>query len=110
MSETRKLAAIIAIDVVGYSRLMGEDEAGTARAVREHREATQPIVASHDGCIVQIVGDGLLLEFPSVVGAVECAIALQKLKVARNAETPEHRRIVYRIGINLGDVPIEGDG
>jgi TolB-like protein/class 3 adenylate cyclase len=110
MTETRKLAAIMAIDVVGYSRLMGEDEAGTARAVREHREAARPIVASHGGRIVQIVGDGLLLEFASVVGAVECAIAIQKLMVERNAETPEVRRIVYRIGVNLGDVLIEGDG
>src|SRR5271168_2865580 len=109
MGETRKLAAIMAIDVVGYSRLMGEDEAGTARAVREHREAARPIVASHGGRIVQIVGDGLLLEFPSVVGAVECAIAIQRLMVERNAETPEHRRIVYRIGVNLGDVLIEDD-
>ena len=109
MTETRKLAAIMAIDVVGYSRLMGEDEAGTARAVREHREAARPIVASHGGRIVKTIGDGLLLEFPSVVGAVECAIAIQKLMVERNAETPEHRRIVYRIGVNLGDVLIEGD-
>jgi TolB-like protein/class 3 adenylate cyclase len=110
MTENRKLAAIMAIDVVGYSRLMGEDEAGTARAVREHREAARPIVASHGGRIVQIVGDGLLLEFASVVGAVECAIAIQKLMVERNAGTPEVRRIVYRIGVNLGDVLIEGDG
>jgi class 3 adenylate cyclase len=110
MTEARKLAAIMAIDVVGYSRLMGEDEAGTARAVREHREAARPIVASHGGRIVQIVGDGLLLEFASVVGAVGCAIAIQKLMVERNAETPEVRRIVYRIGVNLGDVLIEGDG
>ena len=110
MTETRKLAAIMAIDVVGYSRLMGEDEAGTARAVRDHREAARPIVARHGGRIVQIVGDGLLLEFPSVVGAVECAIAIQKLMVERNTETPEVRRIVYRIGVNLGDVLIEGDG
>ena len=109
MTETRRLAAIMAIDVVGYSRLMGEDEAGTARAVREHREAARPIVASHGGRIVQIAGDGLLLEFPSVVGAVECAIAIQKLMVERNAGTPEVRRIVYRIGVNLGDVLIEGD-
>ena len=65
MTEARRLAAIMAIDVVGYSRLMGEDESGTARAVREHREAARPIVASHGGRIVQIVGDGLLVEFPS---------------------------------------------
>jgi TolB-like protein/class 3 adenylate cyclase len=109
MAETRKLAAILAADVVGYSRLMGEDEAGTARAVREHREAARPIVASHGGRIVKTTGDGLLLEFPSVVAAVECAIAIQKLMAERNAATPEEKRIVYRIGVNLGDVLIEGD-
>ncbi len=109
MAETRKLAAILAADVVGYSRLMGEDEAGTARAVRERREAAGPIIAGHGGRIVKTMGDGLLLEFPSVVAAVECAIAIQKLMVARNADTPENKRIVYRIGVNLGDVLIEGD-
>ena len=88
---------------------MGEDEAGTARAVREHREAARPIVADHGGRIVKTTGDGLLLEFPSVVAAVECAIAIQKLMVERNAGTPEAKRIVYRIGVNLGDVLIEGD-
>jgi class 3 adenylate cyclase len=109
MTETRKLTAIMAIDVVGYSRLMGEDEAGTARAVLEHREAARPIVATYAGRIVKTTGDGLLLEFPSVVAAVECAIAIQKLMVERNAETPESRRIVYRIGVNLGDVLVQGD-
>jgi TolB-like protein len=109
MAETRKLAAIMAVDVVGYSRLMGEDEAGTARAVREHRDAARPVVASRGGRIVKTMGDGLLLEFPSVVDAVECAIAIQKLMVVRNAETPEAKRIVYRVGVNLGDVLIEGD-
>jgi len=109
MTETRKLAAIIAVDVVGYSRLMAEDEAGTALAVREHREAARPIVASLNGRIVKTMGDGLLLEFPSVVAAVECAIAIQKLMVDRNAQTPENKRMVYRMGVNLGDVLIEGD-
>ena len=109
MTETRKLAAILAVDVVGYSRLMGEDEAGTARSVRERREAARPIVADHGGRIVKTTGDGLLLEFPSVVAAVECAIAIQKLMAERNAATPEAKRIVYRIGVNLGDVLIEGD-
>ena len=107
--ERRRLAAILAADVVGYSRLMGEDEAGTARSVREHREAARPIVADHGGRIVKTTGDGLLLEFPSVVAAVECAIAIQKLMAERNAETPETKRILYRIGVNLGDVLIEGD-
>jgi class 3 adenylate cyclase len=109
MAETRKLAAIMAIDVVGYSRLMGEDEAGTARAVREHRDAATPIVTGRRGRIVKTMGDGLLLEFPSVVAAVECAVAIQKLMVERNAATPEAKRLVYRIGVNLGDVLIEGD-
>src|SRR5271168_3174102 len=109
MGETRKLAAIMAVDVVGYSRLMGEDEAGTAKAVREHRDAARPIVSVLGGRIVQIVGDGLLLEFPSVVAAVECAVAIQNMMVERNVDTPEARRIVYRIGVHLGDVLIDGD-
>ena len=109
MAETRNLAAIMAVDVVGYSRLMGGDEAGTARAVKEHRDAARPIVAGLGGRIVKTMGDGVLLEFPSVVAAVECAIAIQKLMVERNADAPEAKRIVYRIGVNLGDVLIEGD-
>jgi class 3 adenylate cyclase len=109
MSPSRRLAAILAADVVGYSRLMGEDEAGTARAVSEHREALRPIVANLGGRIVKTTGDGLLLEFPSVVAAVECAIAIQRLMAERNAGTPEPRRILYRIGVNLGDVLVEGD-
>src|ERR1700689_3238410 len=109
MTATRRLAAIMAIDVVGYSRLMGEDEAGTARAVKEHRDAARPIVAGVGGRIVKTMGDGVLLEFPSVVAAVECAVAIQKLMVERNAEISEAKRIVYRIGVNLGDVLIEGD-
>ena len=109
MTATRRLAAILVADVVGYSRLMGEDEAGTARAVSEHRAAARPIVAGFGGRIVKTTGDGLLLEFPSVVAAVECAIALQKVMVERNAETPEPKRILYRIGVNLGDVLIDGD-
>jgi TolB-like protein/class 3 adenylate cyclase len=109
MTAARRLAAILAADVVGYSRLMGEDEAGTARAVSEHREAARPIIAGLGGRIVKTTGDGLLLEFPSVVAAVECAIAIQKLMAERNAETPEAKRIVYRIGVDLGDVLIEGD-
>ena len=99
----------MAIDVVGYSRLMGEDEAGTARAVRGHREAAEPIVAGRGGRIVKTMGDGLLLEFPSVVEAVECAIAIQELMAGRNAGVPEARRIVYRAGLHLGDVLVEGE-
>jgi len=109
MLEARKLAAILFADVVGYSRLMGEDEAGTARAVREHREALRPIVTSRGGRIVSTSGDGLLLEFPSVVAAVECAIAIHTHAAGRNAETPEAKRILYRIGVSLGDLLIDGD-
>ncbi len=109
MTAARRLAAILAADVVGYSRLMGKDEAGTARAVREHREAARPIVAGLGGRIVKTMGDGLLLEFPSVVAAVECAVAIQKLMAERNAGTLDDKRIVYRIGVNLGDVLIDGD-
>ena len=109
MTGTRRLAAIMAVDVVGYSRLMSEDEAGTALAVREDREAARPLVAGLGGRIVKTMGDGVLLEFPSVVAAVECAVLIQKLMVERNAGTPEAKRILYRIGVNLGDVLIEGD-
>ncbi len=109
MTETRKLAAILAADVVGYSRLMGEDEAGTARAVRERRDAAAPIVRGFGGRLVKTTGDGVLLEFPSVVAAVECAVLMQKMMAERNAALPEAKRLVYRMGANLGDVLIEGD-
>jgi adenylate cyclase len=109
MTAARRLAAILAADVVGYSRLMGQDEAGTAKGVREGHEASTPIVAGHGGRIVKTTGDGVLMEFPSVVAAVECAIAIQRLMTERNAETPEDKRILYRIGMNLGDVLVEGD-
>jgi TolB-like protein/Tfp pilus assembly protein PilF len=109
MSETRKLAAILAADVVGYSRLMGEDEAGTARAVRERREAAAPIVREFGGRLVKTMGDGVLIEFPSVVAAVECALLIQKMMAECNADVPEAKRILYRIGVNLGDVLIDGD-
>jgi class 3 adenylate cyclase len=107
--EARKLAAIMAVDVVGYSRLMGEDEAGTARAVRGHREEAIPIIAGRGGRIFKTMGDGLLLEFPSAVTAVECAVAIQKTMETRNADTPDAKRVVYRIGVNFGDVLIEDD-
>jgi adenylate cyclase len=109
MTEKRRLAAIMAVDVVGYSRLMGEDEAGTARAVRDHREAARILVAELGGRIVKTIGDGLLLEFPSAVAAVECAVKVQEMMAVRNAGTPEAKRIVYRIGVNLGDVLIDGE-
>ncbi len=109
MAASRRLAAILAADVVGYSRLMGEDEAGTARAVRERREAAAPVVAAHGGRLFKTTGDGMLIEFPSVVAAVECALAMQKQTAERNAGIPEAKRILYRIGVDLGDVLIDGE-
>jgi TolB-like protein/class 3 adenylate cyclase/cytochrome c-type biogenesis protein CcmH/NrfG len=105
----RRLTAIMAADIAGYSRLMGVDEVGTARALREHRAAVDPIMASHGGRIVKTTGDGVLAEFPSIVAAVECAVAVQKLMAERNGDLPEDRQMRFRIGINLGDVLIEGD-
>jgi class 3 adenylate cyclase len=107
--DRRRLAAILAADVAGYSRLMGEDEAGTAKIVRERREAATPIVRSFDGRLVKTTGDGVLLEFPSVVAAVECAIVIQTMMVERNAGLTETKRVVYCVGVRLGDVLIEGD-
>jgi TolB-like protein/class 3 adenylate cyclase len=105
----RRLAAIVAADVSGYSRLMGLDEVGTARTLREHRKVTDALVAKHGGRLVKSTGDGVLLEFPSVVDAVECAVAVQSLMAERNQGVPEDRRMLFRIGINLGDILIEGD-
>src|SRR3974390_277874 len=105
----RRLAAIVAADVAGYSRLMGLDEVGTARNLREHRAVTDAVVAKHGGRIVKTTGDGVLLEFPSVVDAVECAVAVQAVMAERNEGIPEDRRMLLRIGINLGDILIEGE-
>ena len=105
----RRLAAILAADVAGYSRLMGLDEAGTARILREHRVVADALVAKHGGRIVKTTGDGILLEFPSVVDAVECAVALQATMAERNDGVPQDRRMLFRIGINLGDILIQGD-
>ena len=105
----RRLAAIVAADVAGYSRLMGLDEVGTARTLREHRKVTDALVAKHGGRLVKSTGDGVLLEFPSVVDAVECAVAVQAVMAQRNEGVPVDRRMLFRIGINLGDILIEGD-
>jgi TolB-like protein len=105
----RRLAAIVAADVAGYSRLMGLDEVGTARTLREHRKVTDALVAKHGGRLVKTTGDGVLLEFPSVVDAVECAVAVQAVMAQRNKKVPVDRRMLFRIGINLGDILIEGD-
>jgi len=105
----RRLAAIVAADVAGYSRLMGLDEVGTARTLREHRAVIDALVAKHGGRLVKSTGDGVLLEFPSVVDAVECAVAVQVAMAQRNEGLPADRRMLFRIGINLGDILIEGD-
>jgi adenylate cyclase len=109
MTATRRLAAILAVDVAGYSRLMGADEAGTHERVRAHlNELVDPKIAEHRGRTVKHTGDGLLAEFPSVVDAVRCA-AEQRAMVDREASLPEDRRIRFRVGINLGDVIVEDD-
>ena len=109
-SVERRLAAILSADVAGYSRLMSEDETGTLAVLKAHRaEFFDPTVAEFGGRIVKLMGDGALVEFPSVVNAVECAVAIQHGMAERNAEVPEDRRIAFRIGVNLGDIIIEGD-
>jgi adenylate cyclase len=105
----RKLAAILAADVVGYSRLMEQDEAKTFRRVKAHRnELVEPAITEHRGCIFKLMGDGILAEFASVVDAVECAVDIQRGMAERNAGEPADQRIDIRIGINLGEVIVEG--
>jgi TolB-like protein/Flp pilus assembly protein TadD len=105
----RRLAAIFAADVVGYSRLMQVDEAGTLAVLKSRRsEILQPVVSKHRGRVVKLMGDGVLIEFASAVDAVECAVHLQAAMENANAGLPEDRRIVLRVGINLGDVIVEG--
>src|SRR6516164_9829139 len=106
----RRLAAILAADVAGYSRLMGADEEGTLDRLKAHRcEIVDPKIKEHSGRVVKTTGDGLLAEFPSVVDAVRCAVEIQRAMIDRNTEPPEDRRIVFRVGINVGDVIVEGD-
>src|SRR5215475_4611907 len=109
-AEQRRLAAIVSADVAGYSRLMGRDESGTLAALKTLRqEVVDPAIASHGGRIVKTTGDGLLLEFPSVVNAVRCAVEVQTAMADRTAGIAEDRRIAFRIGINLGDIIVDGD-
>jgi TolB-like protein/class 3 adenylate cyclase/Tfp pilus assembly protein PilF len=110
MAQTRRrLVAILAADVVGYSRLMEDDEAQTLHALRARRsDILEPLVSKYHGRIVKLMGDGVLVEFASVVNAVACAIALQGAMVAADKDVPEERRIVMRVGINLGDVVVAG--
>src|SRR5690349_16103064 len=112
----RRLAAIFAGDIAGYSRLMGVDEEGTLRQLKAHRkELVDPKITEHRGRIVKTTGDGVLVEFVSVVDAVRCAVEIQRGMAERNAEVPAERRIELRIGINVGDIisdanDIYGDG
>src|SRR5499433_161047 len=112
----RRLAAILAADVAGYSRLMGLDEEGTLAALKAHRrELIDPKIAEHHGRIVKTTGDGILVEFASVVDAVRCAAEVQRGMIDREPEVADERRIRFRVGINLGDVIVEehdifGDG
>ncbi len=106
----RRLAAIVSTDVVGYSRLMGADEAGTLAAMRSHRaELWNPTIERFGGRVVGTAGDSLLVEFASAVAAVECAIAVQRGMVERNGDQPEEQRMQLRIGVNLGEVVVDGD-
>ena len=106
----RRLAAIVSADVVGYSRLMGKDETGTLAALRAHRaELINPKIAEHGGRIVKTMGDGLLLEFPSVVDATQCTVEIQSGMAERNQGVDDDKRITFRIGVNLGDIIIEGE-
>ena len=114
-SIRRRLSAILAADIAGYSRLMGQDEAATVRDLKGHQAVILPLVGRHGGRIIDTAGDGILAEFPSVIGATECAVEIQTVMAGRNEDVPEHRRMLYRIGINLGDVihdetRIYGDG
>ena len=106
----RRLAAIVVVDVVGYSRLMAADEEGTLATLKAHRNETDPIILNHGGRIVKGTGDGLLVEFPSAVEAVRAAVETQSLMADRNAAAPEGRRMEYRIGVNLGDIIVDDDG
>jgi class 3 adenylate cyclase len=106
----RRLAAVLAADIVGYSRLMGSDEIGTLTMLKAHRrELVDPTIAGSHGRIVKTTGDGMLVEFASVVDAVTCAITVQRAMVSRNAGVPEAKRIIFRFGINFGDILIDGD-
>jgi adenylate cyclase len=110
MPPVRRLTAILAADVAGYSRLMGADEEGTHERLKAHfAELVEPKIKQHSGHTVKNTGDGLLAEFPSVVEAVRCATEIQRGMAERNSETPEDRRITFRVGINLGDVIVEQD-
>ena len=103
----RKLTAILSADVKGYSRLMGEDEVATIRTLTAYRNLMASLIQQHRGRVVDTPGDNLLAEFTSVVDAVQCAVEIQRELKTRNAELPDHRKMEFRIGVNLGDVIVE---
>jgi adenylate cyclase len=105
----RKLTAILSADVKGYSRLMGEDEETTIRTLTAYRQIMATLIAQHRGRVVDSPGDNLLAEFASVVDAVRCAVEIQQALKAKNADLPAQRKMEFRIGINLGDVVVEGE-
>src|SRR6201990_2795078 len=105
----RRLAAIVCADVAGHSRMMGADEAGTHATFKAHRSAIYPVILNHGGRLVKNTGDGFLLEFPSVVGAIESAIAMQMLMAERNAQLPVARAMRFRMGVHMGDVIADED-
>ena len=114
-STNRRLAAILAADIAGYSRLMGEDEEATVQALKGHQSVVLPLVSRYGGHVIDTAGDGILAEFPSVINATECAVEIQTVMAIRNESVPVHRRMLFRMGINLGDVihdesRIYGDG
>src|SRR5439155_17498829 len=110
MASTRRLAAILAADVAGYSRLMGADEEGTHERLKAvHRQLVDPKIAEHHGRIVKTTGDGMLVEFASVVDAMRCAAEVQRGMIDREPEAADARQIRYRIGVNLGDIIAEAD-
>jgi adenylate cyclase len=115
MTGPLKELIVLAADSAGYSRLMGEDDAATVRDLKGHQAVILPLIDRYGGRLIDTAGDGILAEFPSVIGAVECAVEIQTVMAARHAEIPEPRRPRFRMGINLGDVMygetrIYGDG
>jgi len=105
----RKLAAILAADVSGFSALVGQDEESTIRSFNAHVSALSPIIGAHTGRLFKTMGDGFLVEFGSVIDAVACAVAMQRRIIERNADEPDERRLVFRMGVHVGDVIVEGD-
>ncbi len=105
----RRLAAILCADIAGYSRMMGADEAGTHASFKAHRSAIYPIILNHGGRIVKNTGDGFLLEFPSIIGAIEAAVAMQTLMAERNEHLPADRAMHFRMGVHMGDVMADED-